>query len=221
VEVRDADITNFSIAVKPGATLNVEVVTTSTNNSLGLAALSLGLRVLDSMPRNFASTPRRQFDSVGRLRLDNIPEARYGLSLSGLPESAYVSDVRQDGKSIFDDGFLLQESSNPIQIFVSQDGGTVSGRIRWQGPTADVTVVLVPPVARRRNAALFKSVSTDEDGAFIIRGVAPGPYTVIPLETRPAGEPWLNTDFMAKYEGRGQAIQVRAGSVLQVDFTNR
>jgi hypothetical protein len=151
--------------------------------------------------------------------LENIPEARYGLSLGGLPDSAYVSDVRQDGKSIFDDGFLLQESSNPIQILVSQDGGTVSGRIRNpRGPTPDITVVLVPPLARRRNAALFKTATIDDDGAFIIRGIAPGTYMLVPLDSRPAGEPWLNTEFMAKHEGRGRTVQITAGSTTPMDF---
>ena len=217
VEVRDADISNLSIAVRPGANLRVEVVPASPNKSFGSTRLRLGLRVLDFLP-NFASVPP-QFDSAGKLTLENIPEARYGVSLSGLPEDAYISDVRQDGKSIFDDGFLLQEESNPVQILVSQDGGTVSGRIRRsRGPTADITVALVPPVARRRNAALFKTATVDENGTFTIRGVAPGIYTLVPLENRPLGEPWLNADFLARYEGRGRVLQIKAGSTIQLDF---
>jgi hypothetical protein len=182
---------------------------------LKFAALSLGLRVIDSMPRTFAEVPR-QFDSTGRLTLENMPEVRYALSLYGLPENAYVSDIQQNGISIFDDGFLLEGQSNPVRILVNRDGGAVSGRVRTpRGSTPDVTVVLVPPLARRKNAALFKSATIDEDGSFMIRGVAPGTYTLFSLENRPAGEPWLNSDFMAKYEGRGRAIEVKAGSAIQ------
>ena len=218
VEVRDSDITNLSISVKPGATLRVEVVPAPTSVWSGFDRLTLGLRVLDSMPQGFVSIPR-QFDSTGRLTLVNVPEAKYGLSFYGLPDGAYVSDIRQDGRSIYDDGFLLQEESNPVQILISRDGGTVSGRLRNpRGPTADTTVVLVPPLARRRNAALFKAATVDEDGAFIIRGVAPGTYTLVTLESRPSGEPWLNADFLAKYEGRGRVVQVTAGSTIQLDF---
>jgi hypothetical protein len=218
VEVRDSDITGLSIIVRPGATLNVEVVASPTSAWSAFNRLTLGLRVLDSMPQGFVSIPR-QFDSTGRLTLVNIPEAKYGLSLNGLPDNAYVLDVRQDGRSIYDDGFLLQTESNPVQILLSRDSGTVSGRIRNpRGPTTDITVVLVPPLTRRRNAALFKTATVDEDGAFIIRGVAPGTYTLVPLESRPSGEPWLNADFLAKYEGRGRAVQVTAGSTIQLDF---
>jgi hypothetical protein len=136
-----------------------------------------------------------------------------------LPDSAYVSDVLQNGTSIYDDGFVLHEESNPLQILVSRDGATVSGRMRRpRGPAADITVVLVPPAARRRNAALFKTATVDEDGAFIIRGVAPGTYTLVPLENRPSGEPWLNADFLAKYEGAGRVLQIKAGSTIQQDF---
>jgi protocatechuate 3,4-dioxygenase beta subunit len=218
VEVRDADITNLSITVKPGATLSVQVVASPTSARSGFERLTLGLRVLDSMPRTFVEMPR-QFDSAGQLTLQSIPEAMYALSLYGLPEGAYVSDVLQNGRSIYDDGFLLQEESDPIQILVSRDGGTVSGRIRSPlGPTADITVVLVPSLARRKNAALFKTATVDEDGAFTIRGVAPGPYTLVSMESRPSGEPWLNADFLAKYEGRGRAVRITAGSTIQLDF---
>jgi hypothetical protein len=218
VEVRDANITNLQITIKPGATLKAEVIATAANDWLKFEVLSLGLRVIDSMPRTFAAVPR-QFDSTGRLTLENMPEARYALSLTGLPENAYVSDVQQNGRSIFDDGFLLDAQSNPVQILVNRDGGTVSGRVRMpRGSTPDVTIVLVPPLARRKNAALFKSVPIDEDGAFIIRGVAPGSYTLFLLENRPASEPWLNSDFMAKYEGRGRVIEVKAGSAIQLDL---
>jgi hypothetical protein len=105
---------------------------------------------------------------------------------------------------------------------VNREGGTISGRVRNpRGATPDVTVVLVPPLSRRKNAALFKSVPIDEEGAFIIRGVAPGTYSLVILENRPAGEPWLNGDFMAKYEGRGRVIEVKAGSAIHLDFVDR
>jgi hypothetical protein len=218
VEVRDADITNLSITVKPGATFKVEVVAGPTSTWSGFDRLTLGLKVLDSMPQTFVSIPR-QFDSTGTLTLVSIPEAKYGLSLYGLPDGAYVSDILQNGRSIYDDGFLLQEDSKPVQILVSKDGGTVSGRIRNpRGPAADITVVLVPPLARRRNAALFKTASIDEGGAFTIRSVAPGTYTLVPLESRPSGEPWLNADFLAKHEGHGRRVQITAGSAIQVDL---
>jgi hypothetical protein len=221
VEVRDADIRNLQITVNPGVTLRAEVVATAPNDWLKLNLLSLGLRVIDSMPRTFAAVPR-QFDSNGRLTLEYMPEARYALSLNGLPENAYVSDVQQNGRSIFDNGLLLEGQPNPVQILVNRGGGTVSGRVRTpRGSTQDITVVLVPPPGRRNNAALFRTASMEEDGAFTIRGVAPGTYTLVFLENRPSGEPWLNADFMAKYEGRARAIEVKAGSAIQLDFTDR
>jgi hypothetical protein len=218
VEVRDADITNLQITINPGARLMAEIVATPARDWLKLDSLSLGLRVIDSMPRTFASVPR-QFDASGKLTLENMPEARYALSATGLPENAYVADVRQNGKSIFDDGFLLEGQSDPVQILVNRDGGTVSGRVRMpRGFTRDVTVVIVPPLSRRRNPAHFKSVTIDEDGSFIIRGIAPGPYTLVALENRPAGEPWLNPEFMGRHEGRGRTIEVKAGLTTQVDL---
>jgi hypothetical protein len=218
VKVRDADIRNLTVPVKPGATLRLEVVAPSTSTLSGLDRLTLGLKVLDSMPQTFVSFPR-QFDSNGTLTLASLPEAKYGLSLNGLADGAYVSDVRQNGRSIYDEGFLLQAEANLVQILVSKDGGAVSGRIRTpRSPASDTTVVLVPPTARRMNAALFKTATVDEDGAFIIRSVAPGTYTLVPLESRPAGEPWLNADFLSKYEGRGRALQVTSGSTTQLDL---
>jgi hypothetical protein len=74
----------------------------------------------------------------------------------------------------------------------------------------------VPPPSQRGNSNLYKSVVSDSSGRFTLRGVAPGEYTMFAWETV-LNNAWMNLEFLAAYEGRGQKTTVNPGPSTRVD----
>jgi len=215
------DIADLRIVVTNGVTLSGEVhVNGTTGSTIKTESIRLNLVPLDSLPLSFAtligSIP---VDASGRFTAPNVPEARYAFVVMGLPATAYVSDMRQGGASVFDNGFVVDSGSTPVEIVVEPNGVTVQGIVlNADGkPAANTTVVLVPPRPRRQNALLYKNATTSETGTFTLRGVAPGSYTAFAWESVPPTA-WQNAEFLAKYEERGRPITVSAGAVAEVQL---
>jgi hypothetical protein len=222
IDVTNADITGLSIPVNKGSTLSIEVIVEDKpSEPIKLNSLKMNLSTLDSTPYAFAaSLEPLQFDTDGKSIAEGIPDARYTLGLTGLPPMAYIADVRQDDVSVYNDGFVVDQKSKPVQIVVRSDGATVGGLIQTADhkPAANITVILVPPLERRKNPALFKVVTTNEAGRFSMTSVMPGPYTIIALQDRPFREPWLNADFLSTYKGQSLPVDVGSRSSGEVQF---
>jgi hypothetical protein len=137
-----------------------------------------------------------------------------------LPETAYVADVRQGGTTVFDSGFTLgNQPGTLIEVLVNSNGATIEGSVQTadKKPSANATVVLVPPASHRQNALLYKTVQTDENGRFSLKGVAPGEYTLYAWANVP-NTAWMNSDFLAKYQNRGRAVVVSQGNRLEAQL---
>jgi hypothetical protein len=220
VEV-NRDIADLRVVVSLGAPLSGEVVLNGTGGStIKPESMRLLLRSLDTTPASFVSLVGTiPVDTAGKFAAINVPEARYTFQISGLPATAYVADIRQGGTSVMDSGFVHDQSSTPIQIVIDANGVTLQGMVlNADGkPAANATVVLVPPQARRQNALLYKNAMTNETGAFTLRGVSPGPYTIFAWESVPPSA-WQNAEFISKYEARGRQINLTATSVAEVQL---
>src|SRR6185369_6872057 len=107
----------------------------------------------------------------------NVPEAAYSLFVTPMPFNAFISDVRVGKTSVFDSGIVVGKTPlAPIEITLDMDGRMVAGKVQDAKlrPLPDAVVVLVPPVTRRNNPALYHAVKSDAEGNFLFRGVAPG-----------------------------------------------
>jgi hypothetical protein len=222
IEVRNGDIRGLSLSVDGGSTLSAELVLTGTNSqSIKLDSLQMNLTMLRPARFPFASIlGSLPFSADGRLKVENVPEATYAIAIAGLPGTAYISDIRQGDRSIYDEGVDVGKVPLSIQVQVDLSGGSIGGVVETSDatPAASVTVILVPRIEHRRNRSLFKVVSTNSDGHFSMNGVMPGQYTILALHDHPPREPWLNTDFLSQYLGRAQSITVTPGSSTDIQL---
>jgi len=156
------------------------------------------------------------FEPNGVYTFLNIPAGRHIIQVSGLPRNAYVADMRMEGASVVD-GFNVANPPGEIAVTIRTNGSTVEGTVRdAQGNSAAATVVLVPQQARR-NANFYKSVVSDSAGQFTVSGIAPGEYSIFAWQSVP-NNAWLNADFLAPYEDRGQRLTVSPGMTAKVDI---
>lgn len=221
VNVERENIAGIKLSVSPGVTLQGELVMDGGSQTLiKTDGMRMNLAVTDSTPAIVGTVLGAiPFDAAGKFQIESMPEARFAPTLSGLPDGVFVSDVRQGGKSVFDEGFTVDAQATPVQIVLSATGGTVRGNVKMKDgkPYAQATVVLVPPANRRQNPRLFRVVETDDAGKFSIPNVLPSGYTLYAWGDRPFREPWLNEAYLAKYEGRGKALNVAARGIVETD----
>jgi hypothetical protein len=215
------------IPISPGVPLFGEFLVTGPNGeALKTDLLDLRLRSLGKLPDAFVRDPNLIVMSERKFSAINVPEERYTFRVDRLPPEAYVEDMRQVDRetgaerSVFDDGFDLHARSNPVQIVIHTEGGTVKGTVRTPDgiPAGDATVVLVPPEDRRRNALRYKSASTDADGNFSMQGVPPGQYTAFAWESiYPTA--WMNPKVLEQHKNSGRSVEVARAFPVDLQLT--
>ena len=133
---------------------------------------------------------------------------------------AYVSDVRQRGKSVFNDGFFQVEAEpETVDLIIQPKGPAIDGivGVRSAGRSGIETarVVLVPQPPRRNNVLLYQVTNPDSAGHFRFTGVAPGQYKIFAWESVPVNA-WENAEFMAPCEGLGRPVSVAGADVANI-----
>jgi hypothetical protein len=158
-------------------------------------------------------------DETGATIFQNVAEARYTFTVTGLPPNAFVSDIRMGNVSIFDDGLQVGPTSpEEIQVMVQLTDNAVAGTVvnGSQQPAALSKVVLVPEQARRGNTALYRMSYTNMSGQFTFHGVPAGNYKVFAWVTTPIHNAWQNETFIARFEELGKAVTVPASGLSDV-----
>jgi protocatechuate 3,4-dioxygenase beta subunit len=224
IEIRDKDLSDVTITVSPGVTLRGEMIFTGPGAaSVHPETLRIQLQTLSTLPPQVANAIGAvAVDEMGKIQIANLSEGRYRMNVQ-TPPGAYVASIQQGGTNVFDDGFNIDKlnAEVPIRIEVNLAGETVEGNVQTvqKKDAANAMVVLVPPLNRRNNPALYKTAVTDDKGHFVIRGVAPGLYTALAWESVLPGA-YQNAEFLDKYQSHGRAINVQSGirSETQLDL---
>jgi hypothetical protein len=232
IEVRDRNISGLKIAVSAGGELKGRVIFegpfpkqpgfSTFSDYLALVTIpSISSR--DGFPADLqVSLADRVDPKTGEFTFRSLHAGGYAVEYGvSLPRGVYFADVRQAGKSIFDQGLAIGAGTpEPIELVLSSIAGIVEGEVQdsFQKPVAGATVVLVPAPARRSNARVFRTATSDKTGHFSIVDAAPGEYKVFAWSAVPR-EAWLNAEFMSNYEPRGAPVFVAEGASSRIAVT--
>src|SRR5262245_35752515 len=220
VDIQDKDIEGVTLRIQQGTEIHGKVVIQG-NAMVPMDRIRLMLRSLDTMPDSFAAIVGNiPVDVSGNFSAPDIASAKYGIQVAGLPQTAYVADIRQGGLSVFNSGFTVgNQTAIPLEIVVNANGATIEGSVQTtdRKPVASSTVVLVPPVTDRQNPMKYKTATTDNKGNFSMKGVAPGDYTLFAWESV-LSTAWMNSEFLARYQNRGRRILAGQGTSLNVQL---
>jgi len=230
VDVLDRDVSGIQIALHMNVTVP-GVVTLDGEAPRGNPLVRFspfdpdGKTVIDDLSR-----PRdpRERDGVpiapdGKFSAKDNPWGRYAVRIIGLSPDAYIDEVQQGGVNVYDAGInvttdAFRFATDQITVKVKSNGGRIEGIVRTSDrkPLSTAVVVLVPPVARRRNPSLYLVSTSDADGRFSLRGIQPGEYKLFAWESAPEGA-WQNVEFLAGYEFQGRAVSVSPSVTTQVE----
>jgi hypothetical protein len=148
----------------------------------------------------------------GRLTLDALA-GDYRIDITQ-PEDAYVKALSLGGVDVLNQGLRLTGSTDAtLEMLIASDSGSIEGRA-----AGSATVVLVPEAARRGQRALFKSMKAGPAGDFRFTKVPPGNYKLFAWAAENGG-PWLDPEYLRKYEDRGTPLRIDANQRAVLDRT--
>ena len=140
-------------------------------------------------------------------------ETLTGRRATGPVANSYVKSARLGDRDILADGLHLPgPTSDSLEIVIGLNGAEVEGTASENGRDAapNVVVVAVPQGSNRGRPDLYRRAATDQQGRFVMRGLAPGDYTFYAWDDVERGA-WESPEFMRAFEGRGRFVRLREG----------
>jgi len=157
-------------------------------------------------------------DPEGRFALESIVPGRHRVRVHGLPDGAYLKAAVVEGSDVLEDGLDVPEAGLAgLSITIGLRAALVTGAVLDEDgrPVAGATVVLAPE--RRRRTDLFRNVTTDQYGRFLIESIAPGAYQLFAFDDIESGA-WRDPDFLAEWEDVAEEIELEEGSREAVEL---
>ncbi len=204
LQVGEQHIDGIILSFGGGAEL-AGAVTVEGKEPTKLGSLQVSLQSLDFTS---LSPPRTPVGDDGKFTLKGVSPDRYQVSVANGPENSYVKSVHYGNQEAAEAQIDLSSGvSGTLQITLSQAGAQVEGTIRdaEDKPLSGATVVLVPD---SRRYSLFKEATSDQTGAFSLRGVTPGEYKILAWEDIETGV-YQDPDFLKRYESKAQAVSLK------------
>ena len=244
IEVGDADVDNVTLTQQPGISLKGRLTfdrgALSSDVRGDPAAYQIQMTREPSLvgapgggPR-FSPAPSED----GAINLNSVAPGDYRLFIRpwgvgpdgetltgrrapGPVANSYVKSARLGDRDVLVDGLhLTGPTSDSLEIVIGLNGAEVEGTASENGRDAapNVVVVAVPAGSTRGRPDLYRRAFTDQQGRFVMRGIAPGDYTFYAWDDVERGA-WESPEFMRVFEGRGRFVRLREGKNDPVELS--
>ena len=217
VDVADSDINGLSVTLTSGIDVHGQV--RASGGKLTLAGLHFVLGPRHQ--QDYIPSQEAIIDPKGNLTFQHVGDGSYKLRVWGLPQDAYVKSVRLGGQEVRQSGFDVSEGQSPgaFEVMIDPNGGRVTGIATKDGkPSSDATVVLLPEdPAATLDYSLTQDATTDQYGAFVIRGIRPGKYRVVAFEQIEEGS-WNDPNVLSRIKDQGTEVEVSDGVERKVQL---
>jgi hypothetical protein len=205
IEVARSNITGLSVTIETGAEIHGRLSfhgEDKLQTSLRFTASGPDEVQFLSMTKNLPVSYGQGFFS-GKMEDDDrftvsglLPGNYQLISISSIHElqlidDAYLADLRQDGRSVYNDDIIkVGNSTVNVELVINQNGGRIYGNVELPHDELQARhpVILVPDAPRRGNRVLYKFMFADERGNFNFNGVAPGGYKIFAFGGVPESE---------------------------------
>jgi hypothetical protein len=224
LEVGNTDIEGVTITIAPGVNVAGRVVWEG-SSTVDVRELMVSLRPTEENGMGYQpQTPKAD----GSFVIKSVSDGTYRPQVTLREEDAnfYMKSARYGTLPIPESGFAVQAGGDQLlEITLSLRPAQVSGVVLNSDslPAAGVTVVLIPEVPRRSFKEYYKTATTDQNGKFSIKGIAPGDYKLFSWESVEGNEwsdaDWFDAAWLKQFEPKGQSIHVGEAETKSVDLT--
>ena len=158
--------------------------------------------------------------SQGAFKITGVTPDIYYLNVSGLPEGSYLKSVRVGNQEVIDKGIDLTAASGTanFDVTLSTKGGSVEGTVSAGGDAAPGSyIMLLADPLKPGQPYLNRSSTSDQDGKFTIKGLAPGDYKLYAFaEAQP--EIAADLELIKPFESNAVKISISESGTEQAEL---
>jgi hypothetical protein len=136
------------------------------------------------------------------------PGDRYRVSFPNLPENYYLKSLVVDGHEVSPSEVVIGGNGAELTLSVSPAGGQINGIVRDSKGQPAISHVVLAPDVERLTPELVRTVRSDRQGKFVLRGVAPGTYKLYAWEELDLNELLGQLELLKDFEGDCQLVHV-------------
>lgn len=150
----------------------------------------------------------------GSFELKGVPEGNYAVMVYGGDQSRwYVKSARLGTDDVLEHGLEVERGTGgTLEIVISAARGQLEGSVtRDDKPSVGARVRAVPEPETPYNRTRRRDATTDQNGQFVLPGIAPGKYSVTARSpANPAGdEAKANPQSVTLSEGGHKNVQLK------------
>lgn len=203
IEVGNQGAQNVQIAALPDFAAAGHVTIVETRNAIARVLIEFAGE--GTMPRVLARAGYPEYKFDAQLR----PQRRYRATVRNLPEDYYLKSLAISGHDVPPDNVVVSGTRGEMEIVLSPTGARIEGTLldAKEEPTRG-SILLMPDVPEPGPPDLFRRTSADSKGKFTLRGVAPGSYRLLALESVSLETEINDPDFLRTVGNQGQALIV-------------
>jgi hypothetical protein len=207
IDAGSSDIDNVVVHLESGFT-----VTGIVRGPTG-SMPQFGVNLRPSEPVNLTGQVKWEPDHTAFAINDMVPGS-YRLDIFP-PAPWYVKSATLAGQDVLNSEIALSQAAGPIEIVLSDDGGSIEGDVAdAAGQPAAAGILLLRDTTRVANT------TSQASGHFRLQNLAPGDYTVYAWD-EPNEVEYANQDWMRRYGGGGVSVTVTAGQKQQIKLTQQ
>jgi hypothetical protein len=220
VDVAGRNVERLVVPVRPGVRIEGRLQAED-KAEMDLSSVRISLRSQEPMTAMGGGGRSDRVNEDGSFTLAAVTQGAYEVMLTGAPEDAYLKAARLGNQEVLNAGLDLTNASaaGVLDLTLSTKGGRVDGAVvNAEGqPAVGAQVVLLPEASRRQRVGLFKSATTDQNGVFTLRGIAPGNYSIVALENVERGA-WMDPNFLRGNENAAKKVEIKEGSAQSFEL---
>lgn len=158
-------------------------------------------------------------DESGAFTLTKVATLPYELSLTHVPDGAYLKSVLWNGREILGQPLdLTAGAAGDLQVILGTDGAKLDAAVSHDDkPVADATVVLLPEDPTRRYPETTSSEETDDKGHAAFKDVPPGNYLLFAWEKVEEGA-WFDPAFVKAAASGATKVTIGPKESQRVDL---
>ncbi len=221
VDVGSTNIERLNIVIGPGIEV-VGHVTTEGSEPLDLSNVRVMLQQREIGGIMFGGFSPARLEDGGSFKLQDVSPGLFNVMVTGLPAGSYVKSVRSEQTDVLANGLNTEVPPAPLDVLLSpnpaQVGGTVQNTDTGK-PAPGATVVLIPQEKERKEQqSYFKTVTSDQNGAFTFKDVVPGEYKGYAWEDVESGA-YMDPDYMKPLDSKGEPLSLHEKDQKSLQLT--